>query len=76
MKTQQFKYYIGGTADYMKIIMNTTKYLGKLSSNDTFFYDIWFIRVKIVGEANAQVVDQCGPLKTGHKVLCHDNLEN
>ena len=75
MKTQQFRYYIGGTADYMKIIMNTTKGWGKLSSNDTFFYDRWFIRVKTAGEENAQVVDYCGPLKTSHKVLCLDNLE-
>ena len=75
MKTQKFKYYIGGTADYMKIIMNTTKQLGKLSSNDAIFYDIWFIRVKTAGEANPQVVYYCGPLKTSHKVLCLDNLE-
>ena len=53
MSSLQFKYDIGGTADYMKIIMNTTKQLGELSSNDTFFYDIWFIRVKTAGEANA-----------------------
>ena len=53
MKTYQFKYDIGGTADYMKIIMNNTKELGKLSSNDTLFYDRWFIRVKTVGEVNA-----------------------
>ena len=69
MKTQQFKYDIVGTSDYMKIIMNTTKELGKLSSNDTLFYDRWFIRVKTAGDKNAQVVDYCRTLKTSHKVL-------
>ena len=69
MKTQQFEYDIGGTADYMKIIMNTTKGWVKMSSNEIFFYDRWFVRVKTAAEANIQVVDYCGPLKTSHKVL-------
>ena len=53
MKTYQFKYDIGGTADYMKIIMNTNKGWVKLSLNDTLFYDRWFIRVKTAEEVNA-----------------------
>ena len=44
----------------MKIIMNTTKGWRKLSSNDTLFYDIWFIIFKTEEEANAQLVDYYG----------------
>ena len=75
MKTQKFKYDIGGTTDYMKRITKDTVGWGKMSSNDTLFYDRWFSRVKTVEEENAQVVDYCGPLKTSHKVLCLANLE-
>ena len=43
--------------------MKATKGCGQLSSNDTFFGDIWFRVVKTVEEENTEGVDSFGPVK-------------
>ena len=59
----------------MHRIVKATKGCGQLSSNDTFFSDIWFSRVKTEELANAEGVYFCMPVKTSHKVFCLDSLE-
>ena len=46
MKASGFQKNIGGTAEFTKRIIRDKKGFGQLSSNDTFFYDSWFIGVK------------------------------
>ena len=46
MKVSYYQQDIGGTADCMNIIMKAIKGCGKMSSDYTFFYDIWFSVVK------------------------------
>ena len=69
MKTSIFQKYIGGTAAYMKRLLMSTKGCVQLTSNDTYFSDIWFSSVKMSEEVMAAGVDYCGPLKTNHKVF-------
>ena len=53
MKTLTFQKYIGGTSECMKRLMMDTKGCGQLTSNDTYFADIWFSGLKTAGEAMA-----------------------
>ena len=46
IKKLEFQQVIGGTDAWMNRIMKANKGCGKLSSNDTLFYDIWFSGVK------------------------------
>ena len=46
MKSFYFQQKIGVTDGFMKRIMKDTKGCGRMSSNDTFFYDSWFILLK------------------------------
>ena len=59
----------------MKILDLDTKRCGQLTSNDTYFADIWFSSVKITDETMASGVDDCGRVKTIHKGFCLDTLE-
>ena len=59
----------------MKIIMKATKGCGQLSSNDTFFSDIWFSGVKKAEKAMDEGVDHFGHVKTTHKIFCLAKLE-
>ena len=47
--------------------MKANKWCGQLSSNYTFFADIWFSGVNIVEEKMAEGVDYFGPVKKIHK---------
>ena len=49
---------------------------GKLTSNGTYFADIWFSYVKTLEYAMAAGVDYCGPAKTSQKCFCLATLEN
>ena len=51
----------------MMRLMMATKGCGQLMSNDTYFFDIWFGRVKTAEQAIAEGVDYCGLLKTSHR---------
>ena len=51
----------------MKRIIKANKGCAKLSSNSTFFYDIWFSALKIEGEDMFEGVDYCGPVNTSNK---------
>ena len=46
-----------------------TKGCGQLTSNDTYFSNIWFSVVKTVEESMAGGVNYFGPVKTSHKVF-------
>ena len=48
---------------------------GQLTSNDTYFVDIWFNSVKTDKEAMGAGVNYCGPVKMSHKGFCLDTLE-
>ena len=39
----------------------------KFLSNDIFFADRWFGGFKTVDEANTEVLDNCGPIKTSQR---------
>ena len=67
IKASDFWQNIGGTAAYMKRNMKDTEGCGQISYNDTLFDDNWFNIVKTEDEANAEVVEYCGPVKTIHK---------
>ena len=56
--------------------MKAAKLCGKLSSNETFFTDIWFSGVKTVEDTNTDGVVYCGRLKTNNKRFLLDRLEN
>ena len=45
MKTLEFQKYIGGTAAFMKRKAVANKGCGQITSNDTYFSDIWFSSV-------------------------------
>ena len=47
----------------------------QLTSNETYFADIWFSSVKTAEEEMASVVDYCEPDKTIHKGFCLATLE-
>ena len=55
-KTSNFQKNLGGTAACMKIITMATKGCCQLTSNYTYFTDIWFIGVKTDDEAMAEGV--------------------
>ena len=59
----------------MKRIDIYTKRCGQLTSNKTYFADIWLSSVKIDEESMAAGVYYCGPLKKIHKVFCLATLE-
>ena len=71
----KFQKYLVGATEYMKIIAIATKGCGKLTSNDTYFDDIWFSSVKTSDYMAATGVDYCGLVKTSHKVFCLGTLE-
>ena len=52
-----------------------TKGCGQLTSNDTYFSDIWLRGLKNSEEAMALGVDYCGPVKTTHMGFCRSTLE-
>ena len=64
-----------GTTECMKRIMMDTKGFGQLTSNDTYFSDIWFSVVKMAEETIDEGVDYYGLLKMSHKVFCLATLE-
>ena len=47
MKTSKFKKDLGGTNACMKRLATYTKGCGQLTSNETYFADIWFIYIKL-----------------------------
>ena len=57
MKKSEFQKYIGGTTACVKRLVMATKGCGKMTSNDTYFSDIWFIYVKFSKEAMTAGVD-------------------
>ena len=61
---------------FMEIIIKSTKGHGQISSNDTFFDDIWFSLFKKEEEENTQEEDYYRPVKTSHKRFCLYMLEN
>ena len=60
----------------MKRTMKDIKGCGQLPSIDTLFVFIWFNILKILEEANAKVVEYCGPLKTSHRGFFLSKLKN
>ena len=44
-------------------------------SNDTYFTNTWFSRVKMADEVMAEGVDYCGPVNKIHKMFCLATLE-
>ena len=52
-----------------------TKGCGQLTSNETYFADIWFSGMKTAVETMNFGVNYCGPSKTSHKAFCLDILE-
>ena len=59
----------------MKRLAIDTKGFGQLTSNYTYFADIWFSSVKTAEGMIAAGVDYCGPEKTSHKGFCLATLE-
>ena len=51
----------------MRRIAIDNKEYGQLTSNYTYFSDIWFSSIKTAEESMAAGVDYFGPLKTSHK---------
>ena len=75
MKKLTFQSVLGGTSVCMKRLDIATKVCGQLTSNDTYFSDIWFSSVKKSEEMAAAGVNYCGPVKTSHKDFCLATLE-
>ena len=69
-KTSKSQKYLGGTAACMRRLSMDTKGCVQLTSNDTYFSDIWFSDVKTAEDAMAVGVDCCGLVKTSHKGFC------
>ena len=59
-----------GRASCRKRLMMDTKVCGQLTSNNTYFSDIWFSGVKTSQEAMSEGVDYCRPVKKIHKDFC------
>ena len=76
MKTLKFQKYIRGTAKCMKILSIATKGCVQLTSNDTYFANIWFGSLKTAEEGMFAEVNYCGSAKTIHKgfVKPHENF--
>ena len=75
MKMSDLQKYLIGTSACTRILTISTKRCRKLTSNDTYFEDIWFSRVKPVEEAMDAGVDYCGSAKMSHKGFCLSTLE-
>ena len=54
--------------------MMATKGCEQLSSNDTYFVDIWLSGEETAEEATAEGVDFCCTVNTIHKVFCISTL--
>ena len=76
MKISEFQKYLGGTAACTKRLIMDAKGGYQLTSNETYFSDIWFSSVKEDEEAMAAGVDYCGLAKKIHKGFCIATLEN
>ena len=63
----KFQNHLGGTTACTKRLAIATKGYGQLTSNDTYFSDIWFSYVKTDEEMAAAGVNYCGPAKTSYK---------
>ena len=61
---------MGGTVACMQRLDIATKGCDQMTSNDTYFANIWFSPVKIAEYMAADGVDYCGPTKTSHKGFC------
>ena len=69
MNTLTYQKQIRGTTEFMKRLMVATNECYQLTSNDTYFSDIWFSGVKTAEGAMVEGVDYCGPVNTSHKVF-------
>ena len=67
MKTSNFQKDIRVTNECMKMLAISNKGCGQLTSNDTYFADIWFSSVKTAEKMAAAGVDYCGTVNTIHK---------
>ena len=67
MKTSKFQKILEGITVCMKRLYIATKGCGQLTSNNTYFSDIWFSSVNTAEEMAAAGVDYFGPVKTIHK---------
>ena len=74
IKTLKFQQQIGGTAACMKRLMMATKGCVQLTSNETYFYYLWFSEVKTVEGEMAEGVYYFRPVKTIHKSFYLDTL--
>ena len=70
MKMSKFQKYLVGKNACMKRLAIYTKGCGQLTSNDTYFSDIWLSSIKAAEEAMDAGVDYCGPVKMIHKGFC------
>ena len=70
-----FQTCIGGNAACMKRLTMATRECVQLTSNETYFVDIWFRGVKTAERVMAEGVDYYGPEKTIHKGFCLAILE-
>ena len=70
MKKLKFQKYLGWNAACTKRLAMANKGCGQLTSNETYFADIWFSGVKMAEEAMHFGVDYCKPVKMSHKGLC------
>ena len=75
MKASEFQKYLGGTNACMKRLSISTKGCGQLTSNYTYFSDIWFSSVKMAEEAMAVGVDYCGLEKMIQQGFCLATLK-
>ena len=69
MNTLTYQKQIRGTTEFMKRLMVATNECYQLTSNDTYFSDIWFSGVKTAEGAMVEGVDYCVPVNTSHKVF-------
>ena len=74
MKTLTLQKYIGSNAACMKRLMMATKGCGKMTSNDTYFYDIWFNRIRMDDEVMAEGVDYCGASEDDPKGFLYSHI--
>ena len=68
--------YVGGFAVCMKGLLIATKVCGQMTSNYTYFADIWFSSVKTAEEEMAAGVDYFRPVNTIHEGFCLATLKN
>ena len=76
MKASEFQKYLGGNNACMKRLSIATKGCDQLTSNYTYFADIWFSSVEMAEETMAVGVDYCGLAKINQKGFCLATLEN